>query len=85
MTDTPELPDDVVAAIRANRKIEAIKRLREARGLGLKEAKHAVEAYARANPDAVASTPELKESGANPLVIIIILAVLGYIAYQFLA
>lgn len=84
MIDTPDLPDDVIAAIRAGHKVEAIKRLREARGLGLKEAKDAVDAYARAHPDAVASAPALEESGMNPLVIIIILAILGYLAYRFL-
>ena len=85
MTDTPELPDDVIAAIRGNRKIEAIKRLREARGLGLKEAKHAVEAYARAHPEIPEAAPQFRESGINPLVLIVILAILGYLAYTFLA
>lgn len=39
------LPDDVLAALRTGNKIEAIKRLREATGLGLKEAKDRVEAH----------------------------------------
>ena len=39
-----DLPPDVMQALRAGHKIEAIKRLREARGMGLKEAKDAVEA-----------------------------------------
>ncbi len=85
MTDSNELPADVIAAIRANRKIEAIKLLREARGLGLKEAKHAVEAYIRDNPDAVDSAPGLEESGVNPLLVLVILAILGYLAYRFFA
>lgn len=39
------LPDDVLDALRSGNKIEAIKRLREATGLGLKEAKDLVEAH----------------------------------------
>ena len=42
-TQTP-LPDDVQAAISRNQKIEAIKLLREAWDIGLKEAKEIVEA-----------------------------------------
>lgn len=39
------LPDDVLDALRGGNRIEAIKRLREATGLGLKEAKDLVEAH----------------------------------------
>ena len=39
------LPDDVLDALRGGHRIEAIKRLREATGLGLKEAKDLIEAY----------------------------------------
>lgn len=39
------LPDDVLDALRGGQRIEAIKRLREATGLGLKEAKDLIEAY----------------------------------------
>lgn len=39
--------DEIRELIRQNRKIEAIKRLRDATGLGLKEAKDAVEALER--------------------------------------
>jgi len=44
------LPDDVLDALRQGRKIEAIKRLREATGLGLAEAKARVEAHEDAGP-----------------------------------
>ncbi len=40
-----ELPPEVQAALARGQKIEAIKLLREARGMGLKEAKEAVEAH----------------------------------------
>jgi ribosomal protein L7/L12 len=39
------LPDDVLAALQAGNKIEAIRRLREATGLGLKESKDAIDAH----------------------------------------
>ncbi|WP_445938485.1 ribosomal protein L7/L12 [Pseudomonas sp.] len=40
-----DLPVEVVAALECGRKIEAIKLLRELRGIGLKEAKDAVDDY----------------------------------------
>lgn len=44
------MPPEVLAAIAEGQVIEAIKRLREARGLGLKEAKDAVEAWMASAP-----------------------------------
>jgi len=44
MTPEPALPEPVVAALKRGNKIEAIKLLRVQTGLGLKEAKDAVEA-----------------------------------------
>lgn len=41
--ENASVPSDVLAAIRDGKKIEAIKLLRAARGLGLKEAKDEVE------------------------------------------
>ncbi|MBS7663539.1 50S ribosomal protein L7/L12 [Pseudomonas lalucatii] len=46
-----DLPPQVQAALRQGRKIEAIKRLREERGLGLQQAKQDVDAYLRAHPE----------------------------------
>ncbi|RZV38889.1 MAG: hypothetical protein EX272_01490 [Chromatiales bacterium] len=79
MSDTSNLPAEVVNAILAGRKIEAIKLLREARGIGLKEAKHAVDAYIRENPSAQQRRP----SGGG-LVIIVVVAILGYAIYKTL-
>ena len=45
-----ELPADVVAEIQANRKITAIKLLRGHQGIGLKEAKELVDAFADKHP-----------------------------------
>lgn len=79
MSESPQLPAEVVNAIHAGRKIEAIKLLREARGLGLKDAKHAVDAYIRKNPSA-----QQPRSSGGGLVIIVILVILGYALYKSL-
>jgi hypothetical protein len=50
-----ELPPQVMAALQQGRKVEAIKRLRESRGLDLQEAKAEVEAYLRAHPELLAA------------------------------
>lgn len=80
MNETPNLPAEVVNAILAGRKIEAIKLLREARGLGLKDAKHAVDAYIRENPSA-----QQPRSSGGGLVIIVAIVLLGYALYKSLA
>lgn len=77
MNESSNLPADVVNAINAGRKIEAIKLLREARGLGLKEAKHAVDAYIRENPSA--QQPKSRSGG---LIILVVLAIVGYAIYK---
>jgi ribosomal protein L7/L12 len=46
-----ELPPEAVAALSQGRTIEAIKRVREARKIGLKEAKDAVDQYLSARPE----------------------------------
>ncbi len=47
---TGPLPPDVVDALRRGNKIEAIKRLRTATGLGLAEAKDRIDSYELAHP-----------------------------------
>jgi ribosomal protein L7/L12 len=65
------LPDDVLDALRDGNRIEAIKRLREATGLGLKEAKDLVEAHAagvagqRSSPSAPMPTVVSGRSGVG--------------------
>ena len=54
------LPPDVQAAIAQGRKIEAIKRLREAAGMDLKDAKDAVERHQRA------TTPHAAPAAIHP-------------------
>lgn len=52
---SPTLPPDVLAAIDDGQLIEAIKRLRAARGLGLKEAKDLIDAHQRGEAVSVAA------------------------------
>ena len=48
------LSAEVISALHRGNKIEAIKLLREEQGIGLKEAKDAVDAYVRTQPDLAA-------------------------------
>jgi hypothetical protein len=68
-----EIPQDVVEAIKAGKKIEAIKRLRETRPMGLKEAKEAVEAWQAEHPE-VAPPPRRKASGSLLLTLTVVAA-----------
>jgi hypothetical protein len=78
------LPPDAIAALKRGSKIEAIKCVRLARGLELKEAKDAVEAYAKAHPEALrGNSPGLvRGSSGNWWWILLLLAaaVIGYLA-----
>ena len=58
------VPPSVVAALQAGNKIEAIRRMREQTGLGLKEAKDAVELYRQLHPQPDDPSPgEVRDSG----------------------
>ena len=83
MNGEADLPDDVIAAIRANRKIDAIKLLRGHQGLGLKEAKHAVEAYIAKHPSIVAPSAPRADSGIGRLVLVVLVAAIAYAGYRF--
>ena len=80
MNDISELPNDVVDAIHAGKKIEAIKRLREYNGLGLKEAKQIVDAYSREHPDLI-----VQRQSNGSFTIAIVLTILIIAGYFFLA
>jgi len=81
---------EIVAAVDSGNKIEAIKLLREEAGLGLKEAKDAIDALARerrgdpAVADTVSNTMS-EEGGAGGMIkmIVIIAAILGVYFYFF--
>ena len=72
MTSQTELSDDVIASIRSGKKIEAIKRLREEQGLGLKEAKQLVDAYVREHPDEIISRDK---SGSGVVFIVLFICI----------
>lgn len=81
-TDKPSLPIDVIQAIENGQKIEAIKRLRETAGIGLKEAKDMIDAYEDNRP---AGSPPLRRGDRSNggLIVAIVLSVLGYAVYRF--
>lgn len=67
-----DLPSDVVAEIEANRKVNAIKLLRESRGVGLAEAKAAIDAYIENNPHSSSPNSPEVEGGVGRILILII-------------
>lgn len=71
-----ELPPMVVDALTRGRKIEAIKLLRKARGIGLKEAKEALDAYSPNEPPVSGSVVSGGGSRLPWLVVAILLALL---------
>ena len=81
-----EFPAEVLEAIKANRKIEAIKQLRKATGLDLKDAKEAVDNYMDANPELKAREPRGAKQdsslGRFILFALFVAAVIG--AYKYL-
>jgi hypothetical protein len=76
MADTnPPLPPAALSALRQGNKIEAIKEVRAAHGLGLKEAKDLVDAYASSHPAEFAGSPGLiREPASNSWWILALIA-----------
>ena len=80
-----ELPGDAIAALEQGNKIEAIKVVRVAKGLGLKEAKDLVEEYLRTNTG-LEQRFKAKQSESNRSgKFIFFLIVLGIILYLVLS
>ena len=77
-----KLPSDVLNAIHANRKIDAIKLLRTQQNLGLKEAKDIVDAYFKENGHLINHQRKGRESSLGQLLIIIVLGGIVYAAYK---
>ena len=78
--------EQVLAAVDAGRKIEAIKILREETGLGLADAKHAIDALFRERrSDPVISAGMTEEGGAGGMIkmIVVIAIILGAYFYFF--
>jgi ribosomal protein L7/L12 len=65
MESTQELSGEAVAALERGSKIEAIKSVREAQGIGLKEAKEAVERFLAANPELQGRMSAASREGAK--------------------
>lgn len=82
-----EISDQVIAAIDAGRKIEAIKTLREETGLGLKEAKDVVDSLVRAKRGESAGAPGMVEEGgaAGMIKMIVVIAVVLGVYFFFFA
>ena len=85
MSDKINLEAEVVSALQSGRKIEAIKKLREIRGIGLKESKEMVELYSRQNDIEVSAV----SSGSVVSIIktikfLMTVAALAYIADKFI-
>ena len=81
-----EISDQVIAAIDAGHKIEAIKVLREETGLGLSEAKDVVDSLARAKRGESGAGPGMvEEGGAGGMIkmIVVIAAILGVYFFFF--
>jgi hypothetical protein len=77
------LPSDVIAALQQGSKIDAIKRLRQARDLQLKDAKDEVDRYIRNNP-ALARKYEQQDSGARRVLwLLTVGAILAALAWMF--
>ena len=85
MSEGQSLSSEVIAAIDQGRKIDAIKLLREETGLGLKEAKHAVEAYERRHPAMTSLAEPRAESSFGRLVTVAVVAAAAVAVYLYFA
>lgn len=86
MIDAPkEIPAEAVAALARGSKIEAIKVVRESRGIGLKEAKEVVEDYIDRHPAVKSRMAQANaESARGALRWFVLAAVAGFLAWYFL-
>ena len=82
-----EISDQVIAAIDAGRKIEAIKVLREESGLGLKEAKDVVDSLTRTRRgESGATSGMVEEGGAGGMIkMVVVIAVILVVYFYFFA
>ena len=79
-----QLPVSVLQAIQSGNKIEAIKLLREQTGLGLKEAKDAVEGMPRRQAEGTGLFPTIeKPKSGNGVWWLVSFVALGFTAYYF--
>ena len=81
-----EISDDVISAVDAGRKIEAIKSLRETGGIDLSEAKDVVEKVSRSRERESGDPTQLpEEGGAGGMIrtVVLIAIILGAYFYFF--
>ncbi len=83
MWEKNELPADVIAELKNARKVEAIKRLRMQRSLGLAEAKEQVDLYMADHPE-LQRRSQHRELNLIPLVLAAAVAVVAYVAFEML-
>jgi hypothetical protein len=87
MTETTQLPQDVIAAIEAKQLIRAVTLLRKETGCDLLEAKQLIEAYIDEHPAAIPEsmgTPSLQpEPAINRVALIVVVAVVAAVVYLF--
>ncbi len=77
-----QLSASVMEAIRSGRKIDAIKQLREERGLGLKESKHIIDRELAAYPSANPHLAQDNQSSHFPTILVIV--AIGVALYLYL-
>jgi hypothetical protein len=79
----PELPPEVLQAVKAGRKIEAIKLLRGATGMGLANAKVLIDAAARRH-GVQREYPSMTDVSSSPLGLIklLLFVISAYLAYR---
>lgn len=78
-----ELPPEVLQALEQGRKIEAIKRLREQRNMGLKQARETVEAYLGEHPEVAPPQGQRVDMGLGRLVVAALVVGGLYLVYRF--
>ena len=83
MNHETELPANVIEAINANRKVEAIKRLRAHHDIGLKEAKDLVDAYTQQNPRVAEPRQHQTESGIGRVLLVLVIMAVAFGAYLY--
>lgn len=80
-----ELEAEVITAIENGKKVDAIKKLREIRGVGLKESKELVDLYSVQNKPKNSSSNSHSKAHSKlgaKIGFIILLGAIGYIAYK---
>ena len=82
MNDEAELSEAVMAALGANRKIEAIKLVRQEKNVDLKQAKAIVDAYIAENPDVVPARSRTGSLNVLPLLLAAAVTVVAYFVYK---